>query len=147
MGEKSELGEIKRAGDGCRRVILNRQHHFKKVTCELQGVRNSATQVPGGRARQAKGIVGAKALRQEHACRVQGTVRRWCGWSRMLEGKWYRMGLPRMGFRSCAALWTVIQTFASTLLRWRPQEGFEQNQRRDLAWVLNEPSSLLQGRE
>lgn len=63
MGEKSELGEIKRAGDGCRRVILNRQHHLKKVTCELQGVRNSATQVPGGRARQAKGIEGAKALR------------------------------------------------------------------------------------
>ena len=48
-------------------LFLNRQHHFKKVTCELQGVRNSATQVPGGRARQAKGIVGAKALRQEHA--------------------------------------------------------------------------------
>lgn len=65
----------------------------------------------------------------------------------MLEGKWYRMGLPRMGFRSCAALQTVIQTFALTLLKWRPQEGFEQNQRRDLAWVLNEPTSLLQSRE
>lgn len=63
MGEKSELGEIKRAGDGCSRVILNRQHHFKKVTCEVQGVRNSCTQVPRGRACQANGIVGAKALR------------------------------------------------------------------------------------
>lgn len=46
MGEKSDLGEGRRAGDGCRRSIVNRQvreHPFKKVTCELQEVRNLAT--------------------------------------------------------------------------------------------------------
>ena len=57
------MGEIKRAGDGGSRAILNRRHHFKMVTCELQGVRNSATQGSGGRACQDKGIVGAKVLR------------------------------------------------------------------------------------